>query len=283
MGQPSPWDLAHAASARSGVTLFPIEGLQGADGVRHVIQRVWGEQVLPREMIRAFEHAGSVLYGARAGEECVGFVLGFVGFDQGLHLHSHMLGVVPDWQDRGVGYALKLAQRAVALEHGIEEVRWTYDPLQARNARFNLVKLGAFADRLLRDFYGEMADTINRGDRSDRFEVRWRLRTDRVQRALVGEAEEPLPRKAVLEASWDAEWPTPVRTGDPPAAGATVQIPADLPGLRAVEPELARRWREEAAGAFETCMQAGLVTTWFTADAKYVFEPRDAGGPAGPT
>ena len=75
------------------------------------------------------------------------------------------LAAVPGWQDRGVGRALKLAQRAHCLDVGIEEVRWTFDPMVARNARFNLVKLGAEATRLLPDFYGEMTDRLNRDDR----------------------------------------------------------------------------------------------------------------------
>ena len=67
---------------------------------------------------------------------------------------------------------------------GIQEVRWTYDPLLARNARFNLGRLGAVAVGLLPAFYGQMTDRLNRGDRSDRFEVRWLLGSDRVLRAV---------------------------------------------------------------------------------------------------
>src|SRR5205823_7392831 len=105
--------------------------------------------------------AGSGLLGARDGGALVGFVAGFLGVQEGLHAHSHMLGVVQDAQSRGVGYALKLAQRAACLDAGIDEVRWTYDPLVARNARFNLVKLGAVATRFLPGFYGEMTDRLN--------------------------------------------------------------------------------------------------------------------------
>ena len=192
------WDPAWAAADRAGVSLRRLDGLDDAEAVRSVITQVWGEQVLPRELIRAFQHAGSVLYGAEAEGEMVGFVLGFAGLDGGLHVHSHMLAAVPGRQNHGVGYALKLAQRAECLDLGIEEVRWTFDPLVARNARFNLVKLGAEAFRFLPDFYGEMTDVLNRGDRSDRFEVRWRLRSVRVERALRGEAERSIAREAEI-------------------------------------------------------------------------------------
>src|SRR5206468_732751 len=91
--------------------------LEDAERVRAIIERVWGGGVLPTEFMRALQHAGCSMLGAeRAGDsegggDVVGFVLGFVGWDEGLHLHSHMLAVVPGWQSKGVGRALKVAQR----------------------------------------------------------------------------------------------------------------------------------------------------------------------------
>lgn len=251
-----------------------LRELADADRVRAVIDGVWGEQDLPREMVRAFQHAGSVLYGAEADGELVGFVLGFFGVGEGLHNHSHMLASVPGRQDRGVGYALKLAQRANCLDHGVTEVRWTFDPLVARNARFNLVKLGAEATRFLPDFYGEMSDVLNRGDRSDRFEIRWRLESDRAGRALAREAREPAFGPAILRATGDpAALPAPEATGVTPEAGATVAVPPDHHVVKAADPALARRWREAVAEAAEACFGAGLVATWFDRDHGYVFTP----------
>ena len=264
------WELVRASSSRSGVSVASLDSLEDCDRVRAVIEAVWGEQVLPREMIRALQHAGCVLYGAEAEGDLVGFVLGFAGLAGGLHVHSHMLAAVPGWQDRGVGFALKLAQRAHALDHGIEEVRWTFDPLVARNARFNLAKLGTEAFRLLPGFYGEMTDRINRGDRSDRFEVRWRVASARVERALTSAPRRPKPGLALLEAVGDPEAPEPRLTGAACAPGATVAIPRDHNALKSRDPALASRWRDAGAEAFRTCFEAGLVATWF--DRAYVFE-----------
>jgi predicted GNAT superfamily acetyltransferase len=265
------WELVRAAEQRSGVSITELDRLDEAERVRSVIEAVWGEQVLPREMIRAFQHAGSVLYGAEAEGRLVGFVLGFAGLAGGVHVHSHMLASVPEWQDRGVGYALKLAQRAHCLDHGIEEVRWTYDPLEARNARFNLVKLGAEAFRLLPNFYGAMSDRLNRGDRSDRFEVRWRLASDRVVRTLAGHAVAPRSDEPLVGVSdQDAE---PRLSGEAPGPGSTVRVPGAYQQLKAESPALARRWREVSTRAFRSCFDAGMVTGWFSADLGYVFEP----------
>jgi predicted GNAT superfamily acetyltransferase len=218
------------------------------------------------------QHAGSVLIGAEHDGDLLGFVWGWLGFRGGLHLHSHMLAVVSEWESRGVGYALKLAQRAACLSEGVEEVRWTYDPLLARNARFNLVKLGTEAFDFLPEFYGEMTDRLNRGDRSDRFEVRWALRSARVMTALAGRAIGPDPGPDLIVVEGSADQPEPSVTGVEPVAGCRIAIPRDHYAVRMRNPQLAARWRAAASERFRACLARGLVATWFTDDARYVFD-----------
>jgi predicted GNAT superfamily acetyltransferase len=270
--RPRPWEQAHAAAARAGVAIRALDALDDADRVRRIIERVWGAQVMPRELLRAFQHAGSVLIGAEVDGEVVGFVFGFLGFSEGLHLHSHMLAVVPERQSGGIGYALKLAQRAMCLDEGIEEVRWTYDPLVGRNARFNLIKLGAAAMRFLPQHYGAMSDRLNVGDRSDRFEVRWRLSAERSDRALRGEAASP-ERGAALLVPDESRPDWPLETGAAPVPGAVVGIPPDHFDLRRRYPEAGLAWREASARSFAACFDAGLEATWFE-DGAYVFAVR---------
>src|SRR5438105_5048168 len=168
--------------------------LSDGDRVNRVIRSTWGEHsTMPPELLRAFQAGGDAPIGAVAEERVVGFALGFLGPEgNSVHLHSHMLAVLPDARRSGVGYALKLAQRAWALDAGVSLARWTFDPLQARNARFNLVKLGAQADRFHRHFYGEMEDDLNRGDRSDRLEARWDLTREPGMTTIVSHRPRPV-------------------------------------------------------------------------------------------
>src|SRR6266700_140021 len=154
------WAMANETAGRAGVSLRVMSELHDAEGVVEVMAATWGRrELLPRELIRAFQASGNSPIGAFDGERPVGYVLGFLGADdEGVHLHSHMLAVLPERRSSGVGLALKLAQRAAALDDGVRVARWTFDPLQSRNAHFNLEKLGAVADRFRRDFYGEMPD-----------------------------------------------------------------------------------------------------------------------------
>ncbi len=261
-----PWARAAAAAAAVGVELRSLEDLEESDLISDVMVATWGEdQLLPRELLRAFQDSGNVPYGAFAEGSMVGYVLGFLGRDEGgLHVHSHMLAVLPEWQSRGVGYALKMAQRAQALDVGIRVVRWTFDPLLSRNAYFNMAKLGAFADRFRRNFYGEMLDLMNRGERSDRLVIRWEL-----DREPTGPA--PSKGHVVLgrEGGEGEPRPTPVR---PPTRGpALVRIPREYLELRERDRSLAEAWREAVAEALEACFGAGMVVTGFTADSAYVF------------
>ncbi len=240
------WDLAERAARAADVNLRPLAADTDAEAINHVVAATWGGQYLEHEVVRALCVSGNVPWGAEAGGAVIGFVLGWAGVDEdGLHVHSHMLASVPDRRHVGVGYALKLAQRAQALDQGISVMRWTFDPMVARNAWFNLGKLGVVVDRFARSFYGEMEDAINAGDRSDRFTVRWDLER------------EPGPR--------------PI-----PPEHVTVPIPAEYHELRAVEPLEASRQRDAAARSFEEHLGAGLVCAAFDrAESAYVFAHRD--------
>ena len=261
------WKQAEDAAGAAGIELRPLMTLEDADGILHVMVATWGEhQLVPREMIRALADSGNVPYGAFRGGELVGYVLGWMALDaDGPHVHSHMLAVLPGSRSGGVGYALKLAQRAQALEAGYGVVRWTFDPLQARNAHFNLNKLGVLCDRFHRDFYGAMSDALNRGDRSDRLVVRWEL-----DRAIGSSAIPSGPHVVdALRASGSPELPKPERGEEPdfPSRGIVrVSIPADYSGLRERDPGLASAWRDAVGEVLEKCFDVGMIVVGLDRD-----------------
>jgi predicted GNAT superfamily acetyltransferase len=265
-----PWTLAHDRARAAGVTLTPLTTVADADRINDVIDRTWGGQRLDREVVRALAASGNVSWGATDGDRLVGFVLGWAGVeDAGLHVHSHMLASVPDSRHRGVGEALKLAQRAQALDQGIHLVRWTFDPLLARNAWLNVGKLGAVIDGFERDFYGAMQDVLNEGERSDRAFIAWHLVREPGLRHVAGD-----PETLVRDVDGEPE-AGDVASGSP----VSIAIPREYVELRAADPARADRWREAIAGAFERCLSAGLVGLAFDRDrSAYVFgtPPEDA-------
>lgn len=207
--------------------------------VQGIVSEVWGPQQIPQEaLLRAFAHAGCTLLVAAVDGRPIGMTLGFLGWEGGVHMHSHMTAVIPAHGSSGVGYALKLWQRAVCLREDVREIRWTYDPMVARNAHFNLVKLGAVAVSIYPNFYGAMDDTVNAGDESDRFEVSWRLDSPHVLAVLAGHRQPP---NDVVRSH---------------------RIPADYTTLARVDPSAAREARLAARAALLGAQQEGLAAEW---------------------
>lgn len=266
---PEAWDRAERAAREARVELRPLTGLEDADGILRVMDAAWpGHEPIPREVLRALADSGNVPYGAFEGDEVVGYVMGWVGVDveDGLHVHSHMLAAVPERRHRGIGFALKLAQRAQALDQGFTVARWTFDPLVARNGFLNLHKLGALADRFDRNHYGEMSDALNAGERSDRFTVRWDLEREPGPRALAA-------TESVLSSS-DTGWPGEVRV--PSERSALVEVPRTYDDVRARDRACASAWREASARAIEVCLSAALVAAGFDRErSAYVFAHRE--------
>lgn len=158
-------------------------------------------------------HAGGFTLGAFAENKLIGFVLSVAGFlGDEKFFYSHMTAVKKDFQSAGIGARLKWAQRARALEKGVSYIKWTFQPVQARNAFFNLEKLGAIVRRYEPNFYG--TDYSTSGDQtkqfgldSDRLFAEWRLDGEKVERLARGEeffeANEAV-RKIEIPNDWNA-------------------------------------------------------------------------------
>jgi predicted GNAT superfamily acetyltransferase len=128
---------------------------------------------------------GGILLGAYDGDQLIGFVYSLAGLKRGRPTQwSHMLGVLPAYRATGIGRDLKLAQRRLALEMGIDLMEWTYDPLQSVNAHLNFRRLGVVVDEYHEDVYGESSSTLHRGNPTDRFIAQWWMRSARVERAI---------------------------------------------------------------------------------------------------
>ncbi len=262
------------------VTIRPLAGLQDAVAASALFDRIWGERrVMGAPLLRAMSAHGGQVLGAFRGEEMVGAQAGLIGLVDGKPgLHSHITGVLEEVQHQGVGFLLKVAQREWCLEQGIERVTWTFDPMVARNAYFNLNKLGAVALGFHRDYYGAMGDAFNAGDRSDRLEVVWDLESDRVRRALREDSSTAAPRNLAAPLMVYEQDGEPVTSPEPPgvADALFVQVPQDYHGLRAKDEGRARRWREALGDALDTAFGAGFVGTAFVTGERpgYLLEPR---------
>jgi predicted GNAT superfamily acetyltransferase len=151
-------------------------------------REIWGEEELevePTTMFVVAAHTGGQVLGAYDGGRLVGYTLAVAALrNGGAYLHSHMTGVCASYRDRGVGRMLKLFQREEALSRDIRLIEWTFDPLELRNAHFNLNRLGAICRRYLPNFYGVTTSPLHRGLATDRLVAEWYLDSPRVMAAL---------------------------------------------------------------------------------------------------
>jgi len=238
---------------------------------------VWGrpgEPPMSSDILKALGHSGNYISGAFSDGRLIGGLVGWLGGDplHELHTHSHILGVLPDNEARGLGFELKQHQRRWCLERGVKVMEWTTDPLVRRNAYFNLTKLGAEAPRYLINFYGPMRDGINAGDESDRLLIRWQLDSLKAEAAASGDTHEP-----GVESSRGNPILSAGREGEPVASVSSSRVlscetPPDIVAMRRVNPPLARAWRMAMREALGGALDAGYVITGATRAGWYQLE-----------
>jgi predicted GNAT superfamily acetyltransferase len=263
---------AAEAASQAGVRVAELTEPHEASELAALFREVWqtGVQDAPvsPDFLRALTLNGQYVVAAHREGELVGGSMGFRMEESGNPwLHSHITAVRGRARGRHVGFALKLHQRAWALQRGLVGINWTFDPLVRRNAYFNLTKLGASAERYLVNAYGDMTDPVNAGGPSDRYVAEWPV-TGRRRAPAAGP---PDDADVVLCAASDG---TPLASKPTGAARRIAWIPEDILLLRRRQPELAQRWRLASRAALLAAMEDGFVACAMTRDGWYVLERR---------
>lgn len=261
----------------ASVSVDLVETEPDARAATRLLAKVWprrdGNEPFPSEVAWMLAHSGNYVALARHRHEAIGAAIGFLGRDGGgLHLHSHMAGVIPPWQGASVGYALKQHQRTWALANGLDRITWTFDPLVARNAYFNVVKLGAQITRYYVDFYGHMDDDINSGDETDRCLVTWRLGSAAAEAAARGvfapaDTDEFRRAGAVDVLTSGPDGPLAARSE---SDVRLQQLPRDIVQLRLDDSALARAWRLALRESLVAALADGLEVLGVSRDSCYV-------------
>ena len=204
-----------------------------------------GTEITPN-LLQAMIHSGAYLSGAFIDGECVGAAFAFPATTGGLHLHSHMTAVLDKFRDKGIGHALKVDQYKWAKQNNYKEITWTFDPLVARNARLNILKLGVDISAYYPNFYGDMPDELNAGDESDRVMASLRV---------VGDV--PTPRTAISA---------------PDKSAVLIAIPSDIVAIRGKDLAENLRWRRSVRDEFVGVLARGGKVIGFSENNEYVVQ-----------
>jgi predicted GNAT superfamily acetyltransferase len=229
-----------AGENRPVISVRNLEDQAGFGDAVRLQQEIWGfadVDLLPVRLFVVATKVGGQAMGAYDGGNMAGFLLAIPGIkpDGKEYLHSHMLGVLPEYRNAGVGRLLKLAQRTDAVARGIDLVEWTFDPLETKNAYFNIVRLGAIVRRYLPNQYGNSSSRLHAGLPTDRLVAEWYIRSPRVEAITTG-----LPHA-----------PEPVE--------ARISIPHIVSELRTSDPRQALEIQRRAAAEFQQCFDSGLA------------------------
>ncbi len=217
---------------------------------------VWGfseTEVVPLPVFVVASQTGGHVLGAFDGSRMIGFCLAFPALKPDGHpyLHSHMLAVLPEYRNCGVGRRLKLEQRSDALARGIDLMEWTFDPLQLKNAYFNIVRLGAIVRRYLENEYGNTSSPLDGGLPTDRCVAEWWMSSARVEAILKQSARS------------DGGIESVGRRQDRLPHQERITIPAGIQQIRREEPQNAREIQRSTAERFQSAFSRGLAVIGF--------------------
>ena len=228
-----------ATPPASGIEVRALHDPAEMDEAVELQKEIWGFEdvdLLPARLFIVATKIGGQAFGAYDGSRMVGYCLAIPGLKPGgrFYLHSHMLGVLSGARDKGVGKSLKLAQRADAIERGVGLMEWTFDPLQVKNAFFNMERLGCVVRRFVRNQYGITSSKFDEGMPTDRCTAEWWLNSSRVTQTLAGT---PPPR---------------------PSIERRIEVPLAIPDWRRDDPKRARHEQARISDEFEEFFQLGL-------------------------
>jgi predicted GNAT superfamily acetyltransferase len=227
-----------------GITICVLTELEEFRETAGLQQAVWGFSELdcvPPRLFIVNKHVGGIALGAYDGDRMIGFSFAMAGRrkDGRTFLHSNMTGLLSDYQNRGLGRRMKLRQRDEALAYGYEMVEWTFDPLEIRNAYFNLEKLGAVIRSYRPNCYGITSSKLHGSLPTDRLVAEWEIDTERARHAI--EHGHSLGQKVERE----------------------IVIPAEAAKLRTTNPGRTLEIQTGVREQFQAAFAAGLLVTGY--------------------
>jgi predicted GNAT superfamily acetyltransferase len=246
----------------------PLDRYEELQAAEELQADTWGhEDIVPATLQRATQKVGGVAAGAfDASGQLIGAIYGLTGPKTGRLVHwSHMLAIRKDWRDRGLGRVMKAYQRERMLELGVTEIYWTYDPLESRNAHFNLNRLGATIDSYVCDMYGVGTNNILHSViGTDRFIAVWHLTAAPVEQILQGvKRTQPtgFVQAPIIQSFTSSE------IGHD-ASIIRIEIPTNIQELKVKSPDDAYQWRQQTRTCFRHYISKGYAVSGFYRDSE---------------
>ena len=257
---------APAVDAATNIEVRPIRSNEECHACVELQRHVWGfeqPEIVPSTLLHAVGYVGGLVAGAfDANDTLLGFVFGISGVRDGALAHwSHMLGVHPSARNLGIGRRLKEFQRSVLASQGVHRVFWSFDPLMAKNAYFNINRLGATVVEYVPDMYGTTASPLHLGLATDRLIVCLDSASSRSPRERASHVGAPI--LTPISRAGDVT----MSLGDHAPETLLIEIPADILEVLATSRKTAEVWRLAVRDDFRWAFQHGYSVTGVVRDA----------------
>ena len=244
------------SEAQVAVEIRQLTRLEEFAEVFEMQKTIWSyadSELVPMRFLAVVAKVGGHVFGAYDAARLIGFCFAIPGIKPGglPYLHSHMLGVLPEYRNAQIGRRLKLRQREDALARGVALIEWTFDPLELKNAFLNIEKLGAIVRVYKENLYGMTTSPLHGGLPTDRCTAEWWLDSPRVHAVLEGTARSPRPADRV-------------------------SYPIDIATIRREDNARAREIQLANARRFQDAFARGLAVTGFSrsdTEGAYLLEP----------
>lgn len=254
----------------SKYSIYRVTSLSELQGIVEVQRQAWGMsdlEIVPSSTLKAVTSFGTVLIAVDRLKEVIGFICAFPYFPD--KHYSDMMAILPHWQGKGVGFALKKFHREIALnsEVPINSIVWTVDPLLTNNSYLNFSKLGGLSSIYYPDYYGDQEEIgIYKGLPTDRFLIEWQIRTDKVAKRMNDYKVDRITLSTLLERSpainsIHKEQCT-INDKFKPRTSFCVEVPANFQHLKNQNIEIAKDWRMKFR---KICMKY-FDTSWEISD-----------------
>jgi len=269
------------AGSQALVEIRQLFQLAEFEEVLRLQQAIWGFadiELLPLRFLVVVSQVGGHVFAAYDGDMMVGFCFAIPGIKAGgqPYLHSHMLGVLPAYQNAGIGQRLKLRQREDALARGIQLIEWTFDPLELKNAFLNIARLGAIVRRYHENQYGVTASPLHGGLPTDRCYAEWWIGSPRVRGILAAD----LAASDRSQPAGEGLHPPEPHQGVGCRPGGLhytrIAYPGDIARIRTENPRRAREIQKHNGVEFRRAFEQGLAVTGFQrtdTEGVYLLEP----------
>lgn len=265
----------HSPSHNPGITVRPASSLDDFRAVEELQLRAWSitdrAEIVPLHVLLTVQKNGGLVLGAFTDAGLmVGILFGFLGrhYDGSWKHCSHIMGVLPEYRGKSIGYLLKMKQREMVLQQGLKLITWTFDPLESANAYLNFSKLDVISREYYPDMYGEIADLLNRGLPSDRLQVEWWLEPAEETVKLRSIARDAMSSSRgiirLIEVQDGPHGPVPLDVNLSPGQEVVLlNVPGNFQAVKRGDPQLASEWRKLTRRQFQACLDQGYVVSGY--------------------